>query len=152
MKRSVLDILYGLGALGIAGFFFWETIGAVPPETSVADDPYWYPRLLLILMAVLALAMIARAVFAATDEIVIGPRWPALLAVVIIVGGYAALFTWTGFAISTLIFFPIFAYGLGYRRIVPLAIASPLVVAVTWYAFHYGLGMTPPGIGLPLLP
>jgi len=152
VKRSVWDIVYGLGLLGIAGFFYWTTIGSVRPGTSIANDPYWYPRLVLILMAILAVTMIARAVFAASNEVVHGPRWPALAAAILFVGGYAILFTWTGFAINTLIFFPIFAYGLGYRRIVPLLIASPLVTAITWYAFHYGLGMTPPGPGLPLLP
>ena len=152
MKRSILDIVYGLGLLGIAGFFYWTTIGLVRPGTSFADDAYWYPRLVLALMAILSIVLIARAVFAATGEIVQGPRWGALFTAMAIVGGYVVLFTWAGFVISTVIFFPVFAYGVGYRRILHLAIASPLVTAVTWYAFYYGLGMTPPGPRLPLLP
>lgn len=150
MKRSALDVLYGLGLLLLAGYFLWLTMGEAPPDATVVTNPYWYPRILLGFLALLAAGVMFRAVMSDDAHLARSPRWAALFVAMTSVGGYALIFYWFGFVVSTVIFLPLFAMLLGYRNLPVLTVATPTVTAIIWYAFYYGLGSAPPGLGLPV--
>ena len=60
MKARVLDLCYGGAALA-AAVAVYLTGGSTDRPVAVASDPFWYPRLLLVLIGVCAIWLMVHA-------------------------------------------------------------------------------------------
>ncbi len=151
MTARALDIGYGAAALA-AAVAVYVTGGGNDRPVSVASDPYWYPKLLLVLIGVCAVWLMVRAVL--DRRAVDGPerlRWRTLAGTVVISGAYLLGYQWLGFVPATLALMLVFALFQGYRRPLSLVVVTVLFTALVWYGFTDLLNRTPPGPALPSL-
>lgn len=128
----------GLGLLAACGLLYWQT-GAIPTPPFVPLGPAFYPRIVLVLLAALAVWLILEAVFtraprsgtAATP--VSRPNYRLVVICFLVFGGYVIGLSVLGYLLST----SLFVFGLGWvmgprtRRELPtlLAVAAGTTLA-----------------------
>ena len=151
MKARALDLCYGGAALA-AALAVYIAGGGNDRPVSVASDPYWYPKLLLGLIAVCAVWLMVQAVVQRGDAK--GPerlRWRTLAGTIVISGAYLLAYESLGFVPTTLALLLVFALFQGYRRPLVLGVVTVLFTALVWYGFTDLLNRVPPGPALPSL-
>lgn len=151
MKARVLDLCYGGAALAAAVAVFIAGGGNDRP-VAVASNPYWYPKVLLVLIGVCAIWLMVKAVLnshAATppDRL----RWRSLTGTMVISGAYLLGYEWLGFVPATLALMLVFALFQGFRRPLLLVVVAVLFTVLIWYGFADLLNRQPPGPALPSL-
>lgn len=151
MKARVLDLCYGGAALA-AAVAVHLTGGGNDRPVSVASDPYWYPKLLLVLIGVCAVWLMVRA--ALDRRAADGPErlnWRTLTGTIVISGAYLLGYEWLGFVPATVALMLVFALFQGYRRPLWLVVVAVLFTVLVWYGFADLLNRMPPGPALPSL-
>ena len=151
MKARVLDLCYGGAALA-AAVAVYLTGGSTDRPVAVASDPFWYPRLLLVLIGVCAIwlmvhALLGRASSAGPERL----RRRSLAGTVVISGAYLLVYEWLGVLPATLALMLVFALFQGFRRPLWLVVVAVLFTVLVWYGFADLLNRTPPGPALPSL-
>jgi len=106
-------------------------------------DPVFFPRILLIIWAVLcvALTLRARRVVDATENGLRGRRMLISMTIVIV---YVLLMSVAGFIASSVLFMAIFAIFVGDVRRVPAITAAFLFPLGLWYLFSQVVSIAPP--------
>lgn len=136
------DLFTGVAVLAGAGALYAT---GLPQDDgmalSIAMDPAWYPRLLLIMALCCGGGLIAASLL--RGGAAAGAEVTALSARVL--GGLAAItlyvvaFWFLGYWVATLAFVPIFSAGLGYRRPLAIAAVTLLVGVCVWLVFTQAL-------------
>ena len=147
MIRNRADMVAGVALLALAAVLYLDTVGTGFGRDEIARDPVWFPRVLIVLLALAAAGLLARGL-ALAGEPAARPRWRRLGAAAAAVGGYFLVFDLAGFLISSLVFLPAMAVLLGYRRPVATALVTIFFVAGVWYCFADLFVVRPPGIGI----
>jgi Tripartite tricarboxylate transporter TctB family len=147
MIRNRSDLIGGAAILAVAGIFFMQTVGTGLDDDEIARNPVWFPRVLIVLLALSGLGLLVRGLLLA-DAPAPRPVWPRFALVAAGVGGYFAVFDLVGFLIASLVFLPAIAVLLGYRRYLVTLVVTCLFVAAVWYCFAEIFVVRPPGFGL----
>ncbi|MDD7973526.1 tripartite tricarboxylate transporter TctB family protein [Roseinatronobacter alkalisoli] len=151
MLKRWSDLTGGIAFLGLGGLFWAQTIEQSVSAGTVANNPVWFPRLLLIIIAIGSLGLIAKAVLAKTscDGRAALPAKPGQLALgVLLVGLYLLHFTPVGFLPTSAAMIIIFCLMTGYRSVVTVIVFTLIFVPGIWYLFVDGFSIRPPGIGM----
>ncbi|WP_252108883.1 MULTISPECIES: tripartite tricarboxylate transporter TctB family protein [unclassified Halomonas] len=151
MKARLLDITYGAVFLAGAGYLFWISTVTGTGASRISSDPMWYPKLLLVLLAICSGALMLREALKRGHRRVPSLDFEPVLIVLATSGVYLALFQKAGFVPASLVLIPLTSWLLGFRRPLVLTMVSIGFVACVWYGFHYLINITPPGPGLPTL-
>lgn len=115
------DALIGALILGIAALLFWQT-GKIPTPPFIPIGPAFYPRVILVVLAVLAVALMAETLLARREP----PRGPAVPAArrrwlvalcFALFGLYTAALPWLGYRLSTGLFVAATQWSLGPRTL-----------------------------------
>jgi putative tricarboxylic transport membrane protein len=130
----------GLAALAVSLVLFWATLD-LKPNPLVPLGPGFYPRLVLGLTAVLAVALIAFD-FARKQEpgSPSGANYALVLAVFVIFGLYAGALPALGFRISTFLFVAVLQATLdpprSARAWIAIAVSAVVTTAASYYVFE----------------
>ena len=148
MRLRVSELIGG-GAFLIFTIVFWLQTTDLPVRYSgVAENPIWYPRLLLILCGTASLLLIIRGILGDKDSPIPLPLIIKLLPVLVVLAVYFWFFERLGFMVSSLIFTPLSILVMGYRRLgITFGFAVVLVVAI-WLLFAEVFNIRPPGFGI----
>lgn len=149
MNARVLDLCYAIAVL-LGAVVLYLTGGSNPTPVPVASNPYWYPKLLLALLAVCAIWLLLRSMLqrrhADAPESV---QWRTLFGTVVISGAFMAGYEGVGFVPCAVALIVVLAWFQGFRRPLLLAVIAVLFTAVAWYGFADLLNRAPPGPALP---
>jgi len=151
VRARLPDLIGGAVFLGAAAVLFAQTRGTGPVRDEIARDPFWYPRVLLVLVAVAAIALVVRALLRRRDRETASaedPVWRRLAVAVAVVAAYFAAFEPAGYLVASLVAFPVFAFALGYRRVLVSAFVSLFFVVSVWFLFADVFVVRPPGLGI----
>lgn len=148
MPRSLSDLISGGVLLGASALLYAQTVGTGFSHAEIARDPVWYPRLLLILLALAAAGLVARGLVGPVDRAGAHPLWSRFAAVTLLVAIYFLTFDTVGFLVTSLVFVPALSLLLGYRRPLVTGLVTVLFVVLVWYCFAEIFVIRPPGIGL----
>lgn len=136
MNSRTVEIIFAIALLAIVGFLFTETFqsGRLGTGAGGAGGSVFYPRILLIVLALLALGVIAQALLTPPQPLkpfMAGTTMPVFgtIALTII---YAVLFSHVPFVPGAIAYCALMALTLGYRRFIALT-ATLLVVPLTLY-------------------
>ncbi|KAF0805943.1 hypothetical protein A6D6_01999 [Alcanivorax xiamenensis] len=151
MKARVLDAGYGVAVL-VAALTVYFAGGGDDTVHHVANDPFWYPKVLLILIGVCSLWLLVKSALGRSGTPPSSLQWRALAATVVISGAYLLAYEALGFVPSTLVLMLVMSGVLGFRHPLWLVVISVLFTAVIWYGFADLLNRTPPGPALPSVP
>jgi len=147
MRRRWADVWGGGAILGVSLLLLSQTLGDQFAHAEVARNPFWFPRLLLVLLTLAAVTMIVRGLATRQKEAGERPLWWRFLLVVAAVGLYLLTFDRAGFLIGSILFVPIFAALLGFRRPILSVVFSILFVSALWFVFADVFIVRPPGPG-----
>lgn len=150
MKARVLDAGYGTAVL-VAALAVYFAGGGDDSVQQVANDPFWYPKVLLVLIGVCSVWLLVKSALGRSGTPPSSIQWRALAATAIISGAYLLAYEALGFVPSTLALMLVMSGVLGFRRPLWLVVISVLFTAVIWYGFADLLNRTPPGPALPSL-
>ena len=151
MTDRSIDLVYGTGLLVIAALLYWASFDVPVADETIANNPLWFPRLLLGLMLIAAVALGARALVRRSATTTAEPLRRKAVAITIgAAGAYLTGFHEIGFIPATLVLFPLMCWLLGYRRPLTIALVTLILTISLWYAFSLLLNVTPPGIGFPV--
>lgn len=148
MSARVLDMCYGVAIL-LCALVLYVAGGGNPSPVPVASNPFWYPKLLLVLMAVCAMWMLIRAVLERRGASPITVQWGALAGCVLITGAFLYGYDSIGFIPSAIPLVLALSWWLGFRKPVWLVIIAVLFTVGAWYCFADLLNRAPPGPALP---
>lgn len=148
MPRCMSDLVGGGVLLGASAVLYAQTVGKGFVHDEIARDPVWYPRLLLVLLALASLGLIARGLAGPAVKAGRVPLWGRLLAVAAVVTAYFLLFDVAGFLFASLVFLPAMTVLLGYRRPLVIGLVTVIFVSLIWYCFAEVFVVRPPGFGL----
>lgn len=151
MNPRLSNLIGGGALLGVSVLLYSQSIGTGLEREEIARNPIWYPRLLLILLAIAAVFLILRSVIRSPGPAEADPAWGRLSAAAAVVAAYFVVFNEIGFVISSLLFLPLFSILLGYRRYFVTAVVAILLVIALWYLFAEVFVVRPPGPGLDIL-
>lgn len=134
MRRA--DFYIGLGLLIFALVYFQQSFTILRGFASDRLGPAFFPRMLALALAALALTLIVRAVMGRSDP----SRPPAirtkmLLVVLLSLGVYAAVMPLLGFRIATPLLLGGVIWALGLRAWPSLVGTAVGVTAVLWFVF-----------------
>jgi len=102
---------------------------------GAAVTPMFYPRILLWLWVLLAMALVVKPLMG-KERNVPTQRWPALLGIVATAGAGAALMNVIGFLFSSILFCLAASLQMGYRRPLGLVLTGIVFPLATWYLFQ----------------
>lgn len=146
MRRA--DLAAGLLLLAFAAVYYQQSFLIVRGFASDRLGPAFFPRLLAGALAVLALALLARAVGGRSDP---SPppaaRTGLLAATLVLLVAYALVMPRVGFLVASPVFFAAVLVCLGVREPVPVTAVAVGLTAVLYVVFGRLLGvLLPPGL------
>ncbi len=135
----------GLGLLGLCGLLYWQT-GGIPTPPFVPIGPAFYPRIILILLAALAVWLIL-------GDALARPRRPArpaprsasslnyrlVVICFIVFSAYVMALSLLGYLLATFFFVLALGWTMGpheYRELPRLAAVAIATTAVTYLVFE----------------
>ncbi|MGB7299703.1 MAG: tripartite tricarboxylate transporter TctB family protein [Burkholderiaceae bacterium] len=141
MNAGPRDLLFGLAMLAVGALLWWETTKPKYLADKMQDygfDPAFFPRILIGLWILTALAISVRAlkVWQLPGE---SQNWPRLLGVFALTGCYAWAVAEIGFLMASIAFTPLCILFLGYRRPIPILLITLVFPLATWYCFVFVL-------------
>lgn len=139
MSRGLRDILFGLFALAFAGVLWWETTKPQYLSDNAQNygfDPAFFPRILIVLWALLAVSIVVRGTQLMRDPMP-EQNWFPLAGSVLITTGYLSLMNVVGFLFSSIAFAAVLMPFLGFRRPIIVAVVSVLFPIAVWYSFVF---------------
>lgn len=145
------ELVGGIVFLGLAGLFWSQTMERPVGSEIIAGNPVWFPRLLLVFIALASLGLIAKATLgkAQNEERNAHVRKPAQLALgVVLVGVYLYLLTPVGFLPTSAALVVLLCLMTGYRSAGIIFVFTAIFVPGVWYLFFEGFNIRPPGIGM----
>ena len=148
MPRCMSDLVGGGVLLGASAVLYAQTVNKGFVHDEIARDPVWYPRLLLVLLALVSAGLIVRGLAGPVQKTGSVPLWGRFLAVAVAVTAYFLLFDVVGFLIASVVFLPAMTVLLGYRRPLVIGLVTVIFVALVWYCFAEIFVIRPPGLGL----
>ncbi len=112
----------GLGLLALCGILFWQTAG-IPTPPFVPIGPAFYPRIILVLLAALAIWLILEDVVmgrhshgGATRPTALRLNYRLVVVCFVVFGGYVAGLSLLGYFLATCLFVLGLGWILGPRR------------------------------------
>lgn len=145
MRRA--DLVAGLSFLAVAAVYFHQSLFIVRGFASDRLGPAFMPRLLAGALALLALALLARAAAGRSKATPPPPARVGLLAAtVVLLVAYALVMPRAGFLVATPAFLAAVLACLGVQEPVPLVLVAAGVTAALYGVFGRLLGvLLPPG-------
>jgi putative tricarboxylic transport membrane protein len=130
----------GLAALAVSLVLFWATLD-LRPNPLVPLGPGFYPRVILGLTAVLAVALVAFDLLKVKEtQAPSGANYALVLAVFVIFGLYAGALPALGFRISTFLFVAVLQATLdpprSARAWIAIAVSAVVTTAASYYVFE----------------
>jgi hypothetical protein len=135
------DALIGGLVVGLSAVLFWQT-GRIASPPFIPIGPGFYPRIVLLVLGLLGLALVVEALLA-TPPVRVAPltptapsrRWLVALCFALF-GAYTAALPWLGYRLSTALFVAATQWSLGPRsfRAVPGSLAVGVATALSTYA------------------
>jgi len=146
MRRA--DAVIGLGLLVFAALYFQQSFAINRGFASDLLGPTFFPRLLAAVLALLALALVARAAGNRSERAPLPPaRVGVFLGVVILTAAYALLLPWAGFLLATPVLVGVVIALMGLREWRPLLGTAIGVTVVLYLVFARFLHvLLPPGL------
>jgi putative tricarboxylic transport membrane protein len=139
------DFIIGCILLVVAGVYFKQSFEIVVGLASDRLGPTFFPRLLAIVLAVLALALIARATTGRSHALAPSPMRSGVLAGVLVATiGYGLLLPWTGFLLITPLLLGAVIWVLGLRSWGKLAGVAIGITVSLYVLFKLVLGVPLP--------
>lgn len=142
MKSRVADAVYALAILGGCGLLFLETQSDYYDETGIgfSSSPVFYPKILLAMMAALALVLLVQGLWQSRAEpaTAAAPFWRMarpLLVVLVLTVLFGALFPVLPFLVTGIAYCLLLGFLLGYRRyvyLIPTGVLVPVVVSLVF--------------------
>ncbi|MEM8855667.1 MAG: tripartite tricarboxylate transporter TctB family protein [Pseudomonadota bacterium] len=144
------NVIAGTAVLGLAAVMASQVLPGQFDGVALARNPMTFPRFLLLLFAAGGLALLLKGLFAGRPGARpwTSMRWWRVLALLVLVSVYLAVFADVGFLMATAVFLPVVMVMLGYRNILVIALVTAVVVPGLWYVFAEAFSIRPPGIGL----
>ncbi len=148
MRR--VDALIGLGLLVLAVLYFQQSFSIVRGFASDRLGPAFFPRLLALALAALAITLIVRAAASRSDSAPLAPmRAGVFLSVLVLMVLYAVLLPWAGFPLATPVLLGAVIWLMGirdWRSLVGAALGTTLALYLAFGRFlHVLLPMGPLG-------
>jgi putative tricarboxylic transport membrane protein len=130
----------GLAALAVSLVLFWATLG-LKPNPLVPIGPGFYPRIILGLTAVLAVALVAFDLLKVKQaQAPSGANYALVLAVFVIFGLYAGALPALGFRVSTFLFVAVLQATLdpprSARAWIVVAASALLTTLISYFLFE----------------
>jgi len=136
MKLSWTTVIGGAFFLTTAAFFFHTFDPAYNVSAVTAGKgPVFFPRILLVLMALFSLGVIWQGTREAFQPIARAQFYHALGAIAL-TGIYIFAITWAGFLISSVVFIFALPWVLNYRNLKVIAAITAVYPVATWYLFE----------------
>lgn len=150
MSKSLSDLVGGALFLGLTILFWTQTMDQPSAGQGLANNPFWQPRLLLVLMGLASLLLIGKGLLRSEGKKRIQlPSHPGQLVLgVAIVALFLLTFEPLGFLLSGCLLVVLFCIGMGYRAYGVVVVFALLFVSLVWYAFADGFSIRPPGMGM----
>ena len=148
MQRRVSEIVGGGVILAGAIVLYGQTIGTGFVRDEIARDPVWFPRLLLILLALASVGLVVRGFTQAPSGPAERPLWGRFFAVAVLLTAYFLLFETAGYLFASLVFLPALTVLLGYRKPLVIIPVTIIFVVAVWYVFADVFIVRPPGLGV----
>ncbi len=136
------DVIAGGLILGLSGILLWQS-GRIPSPPLIPIGPAFYPRIILVLLACLGIALVAETLAGrptpvprpAAREPKSRRRWLVALCFLLF-ALYTAGLPWLGYRLSTTLFVATMQWSLGPRtlRSLPLCLLVGAVTALVTYA------------------
>lgn len=145
MRRA--DLVAAVVLLALAALYYQQSFFVVRGFATDRLGPTFVPRLLAGALAVLALALLSRALGGRSDRTPPpGARTGLLLTIFVLLVGYAVVMPKLGFLLVTPAFLAAVLAALGIREPLPVVGAAVGMTAVLYFAFAKLLGvLLPPG-------
>lgn len=146
MRRA--DAVIGLGLLVFAALYFQQSFAINRGFASDLLGPTFFPRVLAAALALLALALVARAARNRSERTPLPTaRGGVFLGVVILTAAYALLLPWAGFLLATPVLVGVVIALMGLREWRPLLGTAIGVTVVLYLVFARFLHvLLPPGL------
>ncbi|MGP9799008.1 tripartite tricarboxylate transporter TctB family protein [Halomonas sp. 86] len=151
MSKHLSDLVGGVIFFGLTLLFWLQTTGQPAVGQDMANNPFWYPRVLLILMGLASLLLIGKGMAKRSEQgerIKLPFKSIRLWAGVGLIALFLLAFDSLGFLPSALLLVPLFCFSMGYRNYVVVAVFTLVFVPLIWLVFTYGFSIRPPGVGL----
>jgi putative tricarboxylic transport membrane protein len=152
MRRRTVDLIAATAFLAGVAVMTWESYADTYLETGqgVAHDAVFYPRILLGVIALLAimLGVSALARHSSADAPIAAMRWRVAAALVVATSLYVVMMPLFGFLATTIVFVAVVPVLLGFRRWIMLAIVIALFPLVSWWLFVSFIGIPLPGVAV----
>ena len=143
------DAGIGLGLLGFSGFLYWQA-GHVPTPPFVPIGPAFYPRVILILLAVLAVWLVAEDILRSRVSSRVTkkpadtrPDYRRVVLAFFVFLGYVVALSLLGFVTSTFLFIIGLSWAIGPRnmrempKLFAVAIGTALVTYLVFEKYLY---------------
>lgn len=141
MRVKIRDTAFGGGMLLISGLFWLETRKSqyqVAKEQDYGFDPAFFPRILLLLWALLSAVIILRALVSETEEVE-APLWHRFVYAVALTAFYMLAMNYIGFLFASIPYTAAFMLVFGYRHRVIMPLVAVVFPTVTWWIFVFPL-------------
>ncbi len=143
MRRA--DLLIGIGLLAFAAFYFQQSFAITVGFAADRLGPTFFPRLLALVLAACALALITRSVWGRSDPAPLPPVRAALLMGTIgLTVVYALALQPLGYLIATILYLATMVRILGYSNPVGLVGTAAGVTVALYLVFARALHVLVP--------
>lgn len=135
------DIVSGIALVLLSAFLYYNTLGGGIILFEDDIDPMIYPRVISVMLgclgAIIAISAALRQHWPPSKDIrIFTPRTIGISLVLVV---YAAVFTYVGFAISSVAAGCSIAWIMGWRKPVSLLLVNCLATGLIWLLFVKGL-------------
>ncbi len=138
MRRA--DLVVGVGLLAFAGFYFQQSFSILRGFASDRLGPAFFPRLLALVLAAMALALIVRALSGRSDRSPLpAVRMTLLFWTLGLLAAYALLMPKVGFLVATPLLLGAVIWLLGLRQWATLAASAVGLTLVLYTVFGRAL-------------
>ncbi len=139
MKKTAHDIIFALVLLGISAFFFMETQSETFQISGpgLSGDVYFYPQILLFLLAALSLGMVAETLLSGGGKVqplAVEKTAPFLVTMALTIA-FAVLFPYLPFLVLAISYCALLGYLLGYRNypyLLGMSLCFPVAVSLVF--------------------
>ncbi len=138
MRARTRDLITAAAFLVAAVAMARESMSELysPVGASIANDPVFYPRILLAVIAILAGTLFVSAWRTRQEPVrTASLHWRAAGTMMVAATLYVAAMPWLGFVASTAVFLAIAPVLMGFRRWVALALVAVVMPLVCWLVF-----------------
>ena len=139
VSQGLRDILFGAFALMCGAILWWETTKPKYQVDKVQDygfDPAFYPRILIVIWVVLAIAIAVRGLKRMTVRME-PQRWFMFLGSAALTAAYMIAMDLIGFLFSSIAFALLIMPFLGFRKPLVIGLVAVLFPLATWYCFVF---------------